>query len=103
MSPSGDDQGGNMAVIMIDDVPGASHEMIEGLRQAGVVDKLKATPGFKGHWSGPTGSGYRVIECGKARMTGGPGTTARSTRTCRLRVEAAEPTFIDLAEVIEPS
>ena len=92
-----------MAVIMIDDVPGGSHEMIEGLRQAGVVDKLKAAPGFKGHWSGPTGSGYRVIELWESPGDWRAWYNGAVKPNMPPGVEAAEPTFIDLAEVIEPS
>jgi heme-degrading monooxygenase HmoA len=48
-------------VVMIQEVP-ADAGLVEGMRQAGVVDALPNTPGFRGHWSGATPSGYRVIE-----------------------------------------
>jgi hypothetical protein len=44
---------------MISDVPGATPDMVKEMWQAGLRDRLKAIPGFKGHWSGPTGSGTR--------------------------------------------
>jgi hypothetical protein len=91
------------AVIVIHDVPGATHEMMEDARQADLIDKLKAAPGFKGHWSGPTDSGYRVIERWESPDDWRAWYKAMVKPNMPPSVEAAEPTFIDLAEVIEPS
>lgn len=51
-----------MAVIMISELPGAGPEFVDVARQQGLVDKMKSAPGFMGHWSGATGTGYRVVE-----------------------------------------
>ena len=92
-----------MAVIVIHDIPGGTPEMMEGARQAGIIDKLKAAPGFKGHWSGPTDSGYRVIERWESPDDWRAWYNSMVKPNMPPGVEAAEPTFIDLAEVIEPS
>jgi len=51
-----------MAVIMIHEIPGSTAELAEGLKAAGVLDELAKAPGFVSHISGPTETGYRVIE-----------------------------------------
>lgn len=56
-----------MAIVMITEVPGADTEFAEGMRQAGVVDAIRAARGFRGHWSGATNTGYRVIELWDSR------------------------------------
>ena len=91
-----------MAVIMISDVPGGSPEMMEGIRQAGVVDRLKAAPGFKGHWSGPTGSGYRVIELWESPDDWRAWYDGTVKPNLPPGVEATEPTFIDLTMELQP-
>jgi len=56
-----------MAVVMMTEVPGADTGMDDAMRQAGVLEALAAQPGFRGHWSGATGSGYRVVELWDSR------------------------------------
>jgi heme-degrading monooxygenase HmoA len=56
-----------MAVVMVTEVPGADAGMVEGMRQAGVLDAMAGSKGFRGHWSGTTSSGYRVIEVWDSR------------------------------------
>ncbi len=57
-----------MAVIMITDLPGMGDlDMLEGMRQAGVLDRMASASGFLGHWSGRTGTGYRVVEVWDSR------------------------------------
>lgn len=51
-----------MAVIVIHDTPGATAAMAQGLKASGVLDELAQAPGFVSHISGPTDTGYRVIE-----------------------------------------
>ncbi len=51
-----------MAIVVVQDVKGADAAFADGMRQAGVVEELQAAKGFRGHWSGATGSDYRVIE-----------------------------------------
>jgi len=70
-----------MAVVMVTEVPGADAGMVEGMRQAGMVEAMEAAPGFRGHWGGATGSGYRLIELRTLRRTGRLGMTATSCRT----------------------
>lgn len=50
-----------MAVIMISELPGAGPEFTDVARQQGLFDKTKSAPGFTGHWSGATDTGYRVF------------------------------------------
>ncbi len=56
-----------MAVVVMTDVPGADAAFADGMRAAGVVEALQAANGFRGHWSGATGPGYRVIELWDSR------------------------------------
>ncbi|WP_076262939.1 antibiotic biosynthesis monooxygenase family protein [Intrasporangium flavum] len=51
-----------MAVIMISEVPGADRGLVEGLRASGLLDQLTRMPGFVSHLSGPTDTGFRVVE-----------------------------------------
>jgi hypothetical protein len=51
-----------MAVIMISELPGAGPGFANVARQQGLFDKMKSAPGFIGHWSGATDTGYRVFE-----------------------------------------
>ena len=51
-----------MAIIMISELPGAGPEFADVARQQGLFDQMKSAPGFMGHWSGTTDSGYRVFE-----------------------------------------
>jgi hypothetical protein len=51
-----------MAVIMFSEVPGADRALIEGLRSSGLLDALPKMPGFVSHVSGPTDTGFRVVE-----------------------------------------
>jgi hypothetical protein len=56
-----------MAIVMMTELPGADTAFAEGMRQAGVVAALQGARGFRGHWSGATRSGYRVIELWDSR------------------------------------
>lgn len=56
-----------MAIVMMTEVPGADAEFAEGMRRAGVVEALRTMQGFRGHWSGATNTGYRVIELWDSR------------------------------------
>ena len=51
-----------MAIIMISELPGAGPEFADVARQQGLFAQMKSAPGFMGHWSGATDSGYRVFE-----------------------------------------
>jgi len=56
-----------MPILMMTEVPGADAALAEGMRQAGVLDALRAARGFRGHWSGAASSGYRVTELWDSR------------------------------------
>jgi len=56
-----------MAAVVMTDVPGADTAMADGMREAGVVDAMQTAKGFRGHWSGATDGGYRVIELWDSR------------------------------------
>ena len=56
-----------MAIVMVTEVPGADAGMVDGMKQAGIVEAMESAEGFGGHWSGPTRSGYRVIEVWERR------------------------------------
>jgi hypothetical protein len=47
---------------MMVEIPGADAGFADGMRQAGILDALQTARGFRGHWSGATGAGYRAIE-----------------------------------------
>jgi hypothetical protein len=55
------------AIVMMTEMPGAGTAFAEVMRQAGILDALQAARGFRGHWSGATGSGYRVFELWDSR------------------------------------
>jgi hypothetical protein len=55
------------AIVMMTEMPGADAAFAEGMRHNGVLDALQAARGFRGHWSGATGSGYRVFELWDSR------------------------------------
>ena len=58
-----------MAVIMVADLPGSGPELIDEMRQAGLIDRVKSAPGFKGSFSGTTDTGYRIVEVWDSRET----------------------------------
>jgi heme-degrading monooxygenase HmoA len=49
-----------MAVLMTAQIPGATKEMIDGLRP--VLDHITSAKGFIVHGNGPTPGGWRVTE-----------------------------------------
>jgi heme-degrading monooxygenase HmoA len=49
-----------MAVLMTAQIPGATKEMIDGLRP--VLDAIRSANGFIIHTNGPVPGGWRVIE-----------------------------------------
>jgi hypothetical protein len=54
-------------IVMMTEMPSAGTAFAEGMRQAGIFDALQAAPGFRGHWSGATRSGYQVFELWDSR------------------------------------
>jgi hypothetical protein len=55
------------AIVMMTEMPGADTAFAEGMRKAGILEALQTAPGFRGHWSGATSSGYRVFELWDSR------------------------------------
>jgi hypothetical protein len=91
-----------MAVIMIDDLPGVGPEIVEGMRQAGVLDRMKSAAGFKGHLSGTTDTGYRVIEVWESRKAWQAWFDGTIKPNLPPGAQADEPVFIDLLLEIKP-
>lgn len=56
-----------MTIVMMTELPGADASMVEAMKQAGVLKAMAGFRGFGGHWSGATGSSYRVIEVWDSR------------------------------------
>ena len=92
-----------VAVIMITDLPGMGTEMVDGMRQAGLFDRMKSAPGFRGHWSGAAESGYRVIELWESRDAWQEWFDGTITSSLPPGIEATEPAFIDLAVEVRPT
>jgi hypothetical protein len=93
---------GKMAVIMIHDLPGMNLEMIDGVRQAGVFDQMRSAPGFQGHWSGQTETGYRVIELWDSREAWQDWYNGTIKPNLPHGVQLTQPTFIDLNVEVRP-
>ena len=51
-----------MSVIVIGGAARIGAEVLDPMREAGVVDQLKKAAGFQGHWSGWSGRNYKVAE-----------------------------------------
>jgi hypothetical protein len=92
----------NVAVIMITDLPGMSLEMLDGMRQAGVLDQMSSARGFQGHWSGQTESGYRVIELWESRDAWQDWYDGTVKPNLPPGIQPTEPTFIDLVAEVRP-
>jgi hypothetical protein len=92
-----------MAVIMIHDLPGMSLEMLDGMRQAGVLDQIRLAPGFQGHWSGPTETGYLVIELWDSRDAWQNWYSGTIEPNLPPGIRPAEPRFVDLNAEVRPS
>lgn len=91
-----------MSVIVISGLVGAGAELIEPMRQAGVVDQLKRAPGFQGHWSGESGADYKVIELWESREAFQAWEDGTVKPNLPPGVQAADPEFIDLTLAVEP-
>lgn len=91
-----------MAVVMVTEVPGADAGMVEGMRQAGVVEAMEAAPGFGGHWSGATGSGYRVIELWDSREDWQAWYDSHIVPNLPPGAEPNEPEFFELNLEVKP-
>ncbi len=92
-----------MAIVVTTDVPGADTAFAEGMRRTGVVDALPATHGFRGHWSGATGSGYRVIELWDSRENYQAWYDGNIAPNLPAGVEPAPPELFELNFEINPA
>lgn len=91
-----------MAVLMITEVPGAGSELMEGMRAAGVLDKMKVAAGFRGHQSGPTRSGYVVVEVWDSPAHWQAWFEGTVKPNMPPGVEVPQPTFADLHTEVSP-
>jgi hypothetical protein len=91
-----------MAVIMIHDLPGMNRDMIDGVKQAGVFNKMRSAPGFRGHWSGETETGYRVIELWDSREAWQAWFNGTIEPNLPPGTQLPPPTFIALYEEVRP-
>jgi hypothetical protein len=91
-----------VTVIMIHDLPGMNRDMLSGIEQAGVFNKVKSAPGFRGHWSGETEAGYRVIELWDSREAWQAWFNGTIEPNLPPDMQLAAPTFIDLYVEVRP-
>ncbi len=92
-----------MAVVMITEVPGADVEMMDAMRQAGVLDDMARFQGFRGHWSGATGSGYCVVELWDSRDDWQAWFDTHVAPNMPPGVDVATPNFFELHAEVTPS
>lgn len=91
-----------MSVIVIGGAARFGAEMLEPMRQAGVVDQIKKAPGFQGHWSGPFGRNYKVIEVWASPEAYWAWIDGAIKPNLPAGAQLPEPEFIDLALAVEP-
>jgi len=94
---------GDVTVIMIHDLPGMNRDTIDGVKQAGVFDKMRLAPGFRGHWSGETETGYRVIELWDSRDAWRAWFDGTIEPNLPPGAQLPPPTFIDLYVDVRPA
>ena len=91
-----------MAVMRITDLPGMDLEMLEGMRQAGVLDRMASASGFLGHWSGRTGTGYRVVEVWDSRDAWQEWFDGTIKPNMPPGIQPTKPTFLDVETEVRP-
>ena len=89
-----------MTILMIHDTPGITEEAMREFERLGLIDKLTAAPGFGGHCSGPTDTGYRVVELWDSRESWLAWFEGNVASNMPPGPPVGEPTFFDLARVI---
>ncbi len=77
-------------------------EMLDPLREAGVVDQLRKAPGFQGHWSGPSGRNYKVVELWESPEAYWAWIDGMIRPNLPAGAQLTEPEFIDLVLAVEP-
>lgn len=91
-----------MAIVTMTDVPGADTAFADKMREAGVVEALRAAKGFRGHWSGATSSGYRVIELWDSQKDHQAWYDANIAPKLPPGIEPTPPEFFDAYYEITP-
>jgi hypothetical protein len=91
-----------MAVIVLTGAMGVGDEIVEPMRQAGVMEQMKMAPGFLGHWSGPFHGDYRVIELWESREDFNRWMDGTIRSSLPPGVKPADPEFIDCALQVHP-
>ena len=91
-----------MPVIVISGALGVGAEIVEPMQRAGVVDQLRKAPGFQGHWSGPSGADYKVIELWESREAFQAWFDGTIKPNLPPGAQAAQPQFIDLTLAVQP-
>ena len=91
-----------MSVIVIGGAARFGAEILDPMREAGVVDQLKKAPGFQGHWSGWSGRNYKVIEVWEAPEAYWAWIDGTIRPNLPAGAQLAEPEFINLVLAAEP-
>lgn len=86
-----------MAVIMITELPGFDAGFADAARTAGIVDAMSTAPGFQGHLSGATDSGYRVVEVWESREAHQAWYASQIAPNLPPGVEPTTPQYIEVA------
>ena len=85
-----------MAVIMISEVPGADASLVDGLRAAGLTEAMASAPGFVSHLSGPTPTGYCVVEVWETQEAHEAWLDAHITPSLPPGLEPTPPEYVPL-------
>jgi hypothetical protein len=91
-----------MSVIVIGGAARFGAEILQPMQEAGVVDQLGKAPGFQGHWSGPSGRNYKVIELWESPEAYWAWIDGTIRPNLPAGAQLTEPEFIDLALAVEP-
>jgi len=91
-----------MSVIVIGGAARFGAEILDPLREAGVVDQLRKAPGFQGHWSGWSGRNYKVTEVWESPEAYWAWIDGTIRPNLPTGAQLAEPEFIDLVLAAEP-
>ncbi len=92
-----------MAVIMVEELAGAGPEAAELIRRLGLLEKLRTAPGFLGHWSGTTSTGYRVVEVWDSAEAHQAWYDGSVKPNLPPGMEPAPPTYVDVILEARPS
>ncbi len=91
-----------MAVVMIDELAGGGPETVDLLRQLGLLHRIKSAPGFIGHWSGTTSTGYRVVEIWDSPESHQAWYESAVRPSLPPGAEPPTPTYVDVLAEVQP-